>query len=47
MTCRSKRSSIKDGAYVLKLLFRTMSFHKKATLDIQVDFWRFERIKKA
>lgn len=26
--------------------YRTMSFHKKATLDIQVDFWRFERIKK-
>jgi len=25
---------------------KTMSFHKKATLDIQVDFWRFERIKK-
>jgi predicted RNA methylase len=25
---------------------KTMAFHKKATLDIQVDFWRFSRIRK-
>ena len=25
---------------------RSMAFHKKATLDIEVDFIRFERITK-
>lgn len=26
---------------------KTMAFHKKQSVDIQVDMWRFERVVKA